>query len=223
MLLRCPCFGCSAPRAWPPPENTSTPTAVDTDQIEEVLVSARRRGDERLQDVPVAVSVLSDEALRKAGITDLSEVATRTPSFTFGQQIGNQQEIVIRGIGTLRLTGSAAEPSVGLFIDEVYVGRRGTATPPLFDLERVEVVRGPQGTLYGKNVVGGAVNLITARPSDETSGRVAVSYGQFDVFGGRDLWEGSAHVTGALSESVAGQGRGVLPQARWLFPKHPAR
>lgn len=186
-------------------QNTSTAAAVDTDQIEEVLVSARRRGDERLQDVPVAVSVLSEEALRKAGITDLSEVAARTPSFTFGQQIGNQQEIVIRGIGTLRLTGSAAEPSVGLFIDEVYVGRRGTATPPLFDLERVEVVRGPQGTLYGKNVVGGAVNLISARPSDQASGRVAVSYGQFDGFGGRDIWEGSAYVTGALSNSVAGR------------------
>jgi iron complex outermembrane receptor protein len=186
-------------------ENTSAQVAADSNQIEEVLVSARRRGDERLQDVPVAVSVLTDEVLRKAGITDLSEIASRTPSFTFGQQIGNQQEIVIRGIGTLRLTGSAAEPSVGLFIDEVYVGRRGTATPPLFDLERVEVVRGPQGTLYGKNVVGGAVNLLTARPSDQMSARVAVSYGQFDVLGGRDSWEGTAYVTGALSNAVAGR------------------
>ena len=177
----------------------------DSGQIEEVLVSARRRGEERLQDIPVAVSVLSDEALRKAGITDLSEVATRTPSFTFGQQIGNQQEVVIRGIGTLRLTGSAAEPSVGLFIDEVYVGRRGTATPPLFDLERVEVVRGPQGTLYGKNVVGGAVNLLTAPPGNETSARVAVSYGQVDTFGGRDLWEGSGYVTGELTDTLAGR------------------
>lgn len=188
-------------------ENISTRTEAsnDSNQIEEVLVSARRRGEERLQDVPVAVSVLSDEALRKANITDLSEVATRTPSFTFGQQIGNQQEVVIRGIGTLRLTGSAAEPSVGLFIDEVYVGRRGTATPPLFDLERVEVVRGPQGTLYGKNVVGGAVNLLSARPSNERAARVAVSYGQFDAFGGRDLWEGSGYVTGELTDALAGR------------------
>lgn len=187
--------------------NTSTQTAASNDagQIEEVLVSARRRGEERLQDVPIAVSVLSDEALRKAGITELSEVARRTPSFTFAQQIGNQQEVVIRGIGTLRLTGSAAEPSVGLFIDEVYVGRRGTATPPLFDLERVEVVRGPQGTLYGKNVVGGAVNLITARPSDAASARAAVSYGQFDAMGGRDLWEASGYVTGELTEALAGR------------------
>src|ERR1044072_9160678 len=82
-------------------------TAV-SDQIEEVLVSARRRGEERVQDVPLAVCVLSEEALRKANIVDLSEVAARTPSFTFGEQIGNQQEAVIRGIGTLRLTGSAA-------------------------------------------------------------------------------------------------------------------
>lgn len=177
----------------------------DSAQIEEVLVSARRRGDERLQDVPIAVSVLSDEALRKAGIADLSAVASRTPSFSFGQQIGNQQEIVIRGIGTLRLTGSAAEPSVGLFVDEVYVGRRGTATPPLFDLERVEVVRGPQGTLYGKNVVGGAVNLLTAQPSQEFSARVSASYGQLDALNGRDVWEGSGYFTGALSDSLAGR------------------
>lgn len=173
--------------------------------IEEVLVSARRRGDERLQDVPIAVSVLTEEALRKASIVDLAEVAARTPSFTFGQQIGNQHEVVIRGIGTLRLTGSAAEPSVGLFIDEVYVGRRGTATPPLFDLERVEVVRGPQGTLYGKNVVGGAVNLITARPNRESSARVAAAYGQFDTFGGRDIWEGSGYITGGLGDAGAGR------------------
>lgn len=183
----------------------SVAASDDSTQIEEVLVSARRRGDERLQDVPVAVSVLSDEALRKAGIADLSAVASRTPSFTFGQQIGNQQEIVIRGIGTLRLTGSAAEPSVGLFVDEVYVGRRGTATPPLFDLERVEVVRGPQGTLYGKNVVGGAVNLLTAQPSQEFSARVSASYGQFDALSGRDIWEGAGFLTGALSDALAGR------------------
>ncbi|HEY0941317.1 MAG TPA: TonB-dependent receptor [Steroidobacter sp.] len=194
------------PPVWAAAENAPTRAEANNDSpIEEVLVSARRRGEERLQDVPVAVSVLSDEALRKAGITDLSEVATRTPSFTFGQQIGNQHEIVIRGIGTLRLTGSAAEPSVGLFIDEVYVGRRGTATPPLFDLERVEVVRGPQGTLYGKNVVGGAVNLLTARPRTEAEARVAVSYGQFDVFSGRDLWEGTGYVTGQLADTVTGR------------------
>ncbi|MDY6949012.1 MAG: TonB-dependent receptor [Pseudomonadota bacterium] len=195
------------PPAWTAADSPSTRAAVSNDsgQIEEVLVSARRRGEERLQDVPVAVSVLSEEALRKAGITDLSEVATRTPSFTFGQQIGNQQEVVIRGIGTLRLTGSAAEPSVGLFIDEVYIGRRGTATPPLFDLERVEVVRGPQGTLYGKNVVGGAVNLLTARPSEDTSARVAVSYGQFDALGGRDIWESSGHVSGKLTDALDGR------------------
>lgn len=173
--------------------------------LEEVVVSARRRGDESLQSVSIAVSVLSEEALREGGIVDFSEVAARTPSFTFQEQIGNQQEVIVRGIGTLRLTGSAAEPSVGTFIDEVYVGRRGTATPPIFDLERVEVVRGPQGTLYGKNVVGGAVNLITARPSHESSGRASLSYGQYDALGGKDMFGAEAYVTGGLSDAVAGR------------------
>lgn len=171
--------------------------------IDEVVVTARRRGEESLQDVSAAVSVFSAEDLRKSGIADFSAVAARTPSFTFGEQIGNQQELVIRGIGTLRLTGAAADPSVGLFLDEVYIGRRGTATPPIFDLERTEVVRGPQGTLYGKNVVGGAVNLITAKPSQEFQAGTSLSYGQYDARGGQDSWQMEGFVTGALTENLA--------------------
>jgi iron complex outermembrane receptor protein len=184
---------------------SSSAKASDASGLEEIIVSARRRGEESLQSVPLAVSAFSDETLRDAGIVDLSQIAGRAPSFTFQEQIGNQQELVIRGIGTLRLTGSAAEPSVGTFIDEVYVGRRGTATPPIFDLERVEVVRGPQGTLYGKNVVGGAINLITAKPKREFGGRASVSYGQYDVYGGRDLWGYDAYITGPIGETTAGR------------------
>lgn len=173
--------------------------------LDEVIVSARRRGEESLQDVSIAVTVLSSEDLRKSGIVDIAQIAARTPGFTYQEQIGNQQEVVIRGIGTLRLTGSAAEPSVGLFVDEVYIGRRGTASPAIFDLERVEVVRGPQGTLYGKNVVGGAVNLITARPSHETSGRISAAWGQMDALGGKDTWSTEGYVTGSLGERAAGR------------------
>lgn len=179
--------------------------AVSSSGVEEVVVTARRRGAESVQDVAIAVTVFDADALRKSGISELSEVASRTPSFTFQEQVGNQQEIVIRGIGTLRLTGSAAEPSVGLFLDEVYIGRRGSATPPLFDLERVEVVRGPQGTLYGKNVVGGAINLITGKPTQEQSGRLALSFGQFDARGGQNIWGAEGYLTGGLSSSTAGR------------------
>jgi iron complex outermembrane receptor protein len=184
---------------------TASPAAARASAIDEVVVTARRRGEESLQDVSAAVSVFSAEDLRKSGITDFSAVAARTPSFTFGEQIGNQQELVIRGIGTLRLTGAAADPSVGLFLDEVYIGRRGTATPPIFDLERTEVVRGPQGTLYGKNVVGGAVNLITAKPSQEFGAGVTASYGQYDARGGQDIWQLESHLTGGLTENLAGR------------------
>lgn len=133
----------------------SAPTAfaqsdAGVEAIDEIIVTAGRRGEQALQNVPIAVTALSEEMLRKSDITEISQIAARTPGFTFQEKIGNQQEIMIRGIGTLRLDGSSADPSVGLFIDEVYVGRRGAATPPAFDLERVEVVRGPQGTLYGK-------------------------------------------------------------------------
>lgn len=201
-LLALPVY---AGAAVPAPPQSPAATAEKSSVLEEVVVTARRRGEESLQNVSIAVSVLSEEALRDAGIVEFAEVAARTPSFTFQEQIGNQQEVVVRGIGTLRLTGSAAEPSVGTFIDEVYVGRRGTATPPMFDLQRVEVVRGPQGTLYGKNVVGGAVNLITAQPSFETSGRASLSYGQYDVRGGQDMLGAEAYVTGGLSDTVAGR------------------
>src|SRR5690606_25038162 len=126
-------------------------------------------------DVPLAMSVFTADALSNMGLHSVADVAVRVPGFTFAEQVGNQQEWVIRGIGTLRLTGAAAEPSVGAFLDEVYIGRRGTALPPLFDLDRVEVVRGPQGTLYGKNVVGGAVNLITGQPQSTFQGRARLS------------------------------------------------
>lgn len=188
----------------------SAPTAfaqsdAGIEAIDEIIVTAGRRGEQALQNVPIAVTALSEEMLRKSDITEISQIAARTPGFTFQEKIGNQQEIMIRGIGTLRLDGSSADPSVGLFIDEVYVGRRGAATPPAFDLERVEVVRGPQGTLYGKNVVGGAINFVTGQPRYERAGRVSVSYGQIDTFGGQNSWGADGYFTGAISENAAGR------------------
>ena len=180
-------------------------TAPTAGAIEEIIVTAGRKGEESLQDIPAALTVLSEETLRKADITEISEVASRTPGFTFQEKIGNQQEIMIRGIGTLRLDGSSADPSVGLFIDEVYVGRRGAATPRIFDLERVEVVRGPQGTLYGKNVVGGAINFVSARPRYERAGRVALSFGEIDSLGGKSTAGLDAFLTGGFSDNVAGR------------------
>ena len=167
-------------------------------QIDEIVVTATKRS-ESVQSIPVAVTAFGSEELEKGRIQDLSEIADRTPSFSFQKADSTEQELIIRGIGTIRLDSASADPSVGLFIDEVYIGRRGTATPPVFDLQRVEVLRGPQGTLYGKNVVGGAVNLITARPEDTFGGALSASYGNYNAI------QSDGYVTGPLANGIAGR------------------
>ena len=166
--------------------------------IEEIVVTARKRA-ESLQEVPAAVTALSSETLRKAQVFDVSEIAQRTPSFTYQELVVQEQELFIRGIGTVRLDAATADSSVGLFLNEVYIGRRGTATPPVFDMERVEVLRGPQGTLYGRNVVGGAINFITARPQRETAGGGSIGYGNYNAI------NADAFITGPLGDKAAGR------------------
>lgn len=169
---------------------------LDGPQLEEIIVTARKR-EESLQNVPIAVTAFGGTALREAQITDLSALAGRTPSFTFQAQGSLEQEAFIRGVGTVRLTSASADPSIGLFINEVYIGRRGSATPPIFDVERVEVLRGPQGTIFGKNVVGGAVSIITATPKFEFGAGGYLSVGNYGTV------QSEANITGALSETVA--------------------
>lgn len=165
--------------------------------IEEVTVTAQRKS-ESLQEVPIAITAFSGETIEKARIDGLGDIASRTPGFTIGQQGPTAPELTIRGIGsTDREAGS--DRSVVVFVDEVYVGRAGASTFDLFDLERIEVLRGPQGTLYGKNVVGGAVNLITAKPSDITHGKFRATAGNYGLF------EVQALYNTALSENLYGK------------------
>ncbi len=165
-------------------------------QIEEVIVTARKR-EENVQSIPVAVTAIGGESLKAAAITDLSQIAARIPSFTYQQQNSMESEMFIRGVGSVRLNGATADPSVGTFLDEVYIGRRGSATPPIFDLARVEVLRGPQGTLFGKNIVGGAISLITAKPEPIVGGSGSISYGNYNAI------TTQAHITGPLTDNAA--------------------
>lgn len=177
-------------------ETQDEPAASRGEGIEVLLITARRRAESQ-QRVPIAVTALGSEQLRNEQITDLSEIAAYVPSFTYQSQNSMESEMFIRGVGTTRLNGATADPSVGTFLNEIYIGRRGAATPPLFDLERIEVLRGPQGTLYGKNVVGGAINLITAAPQDEFGAGGSISIGNYSSL----LAEG--YVTGALSDNLS--------------------
>jgi len=165
--------------------------------IEEVVVTAQRRA-ESLQSVPMAISAFSEETLRTRGIDGLGDLETRTPGLAIGQFFPTQPQVYIRGIGS-NDDGPAADPSTVLFVDEVYVGRVAGWTGNLFDLERIEVLRGPQGTLYGKNVVGGAINFISRKPTEEFRSQLSATAGNLNLIKYNGL------VSGQLMENVYGK------------------
>ncbi|MGQ3044861.1 MAG: TonB-dependent receptor [Brevundimonas aurantiaca] len=154
-------------------------------QVEDVVVTARRR-EESLQDVPVAVTAVSGEQLEAKGSADITELARSTPSLTLNAARGSNSTLIsfIRGVGQQDpLWGF--DPGVGLYIDDVYVARPQAAVLDIFDVERIEVLRGPQGTLYGRNTIGGAIKYVTRRiDADEPEGSIRASYGSYNQ---RDL------------------------------------
>lgn len=166
--------------------------------IEEIVVSAQRV-EQNLQDVPIAVTAFGEETLRVNRMNSMVDIAQRTPSFTATEVNPGEPNLAIRGIGTEGINSNAGgDPSVALFLDGVYIGRGGAAPIELYDLERVEVLRGPQGTLFGKNVVGGAVVMTSRRPSLDES-----FIGVDGTFGNYDRVELLGRFNVALSDTVA--------------------
>src|SRR3546814_7171879 len=137
-----------------------------SDWSSDVCSSDLQRREERLHGVPLSSSAVSGDALEKAGTSNIEGLATFTPSLTYAEFNASDPNIYIRGIGS-HFDGGSLERSVAVFVDDVYLGRAAGGTADIFDLERVEVLRGPQGTLFGKNTVGGAINLISSRPRSE--------------------------------------------------------
>ncbi len=130
-------------------------------ELEEVVVTAQRRG-ERLQDVPITVTVLDARQIQQARVHQVGDVANRTPGLSFDAYPASQPRLAIRGIGSSD-RGAAGDPSAAVFLDEIYLGRPAAVAFDAFDVERIEILKGPQGTLYGRNVVGGAVNVISRK------------------------------------------------------------
>jgi iron complex outermembrane receptor protein len=148
--------------------------------IEEVVVTARRRS-ENLQDVPIAVTAISGDALTLRGSQDITELAQSIPSVTLEPSRATNTTLTafIRGVGQQDpLAGF--EQGVALYLDDVYLARPQGALLDIYDVERIEVLRGPQGTLYGRNAVGGAIKYVTRRLSDDLQVRVRGSYGSYD-------------------------------------------
>lgn len=150
-----------------------------TAQIEEIVVTAQKRA-ENIQDVPISISAFSGEFMQDSGVNTLQDLSTYTPnlSLTQSSQVANNR-IIIRGVGSVG--NNAIEPSVAVFIDGVYYPRPSSVVGSLTDLESVEVLRGPQGTLFGRNASVGALNIRTAKPTEEFAGQLRASYGNYDA------------------------------------------
>ena len=143
------------------------------DLIEEIIVTANKRS-QSVQEVASSLSVLGAEDLDARGIRDMYDIQFAVPSLHFGPQLGNQK-ITIRSISEFN-----RQPGVAVSLDGIYQSRSSTAHLYQLDLERIEVLRGPQGTLYGRNSNGGAVNFISAAPTREAEGMLRVGYAEYD-------------------------------------------
>ncbi len=172
-------------------------SAQDTEArggIAEIVVTAQKR-TERLQDVPIAVSAFDEAKLEEIGFDEISDLAQIVPGMQFGN-FGPVAFVALRGISTENTT-AAGDPGVALHIDGIYVGRPVATLFSAFDAERTEVLRGPQGTLYGRNATGGSVNLITNKPTDDFELSFEQTVGDYDWFRER------AMINVPLAEGVA--------------------
>lgn len=160
--------------------------AAASGATDEIIVSARRR-DESLKDVPIAVSAFDGQRLDEIGALDLTDIEAVTPNVTLEVSRGTNSTLsaFIRGVGQQDPV-AGFEAGVGLYVDDVYLNRPQAAVLDIYDVERIEVLRGPQGTLYGRNTIGGAVKYVTRRLSDDPSASLRLTggtFGQFDAVG----------------------------------------
>src|SRR5829696_2551424 len=166
--------------------------------LEEIIVTAQRR-ETSLQTTPIAISAYAGDKLAEDKIFSVADLANNAPAFSLTAGTPLDMELNIRGITNTRLDSPTSDPSVGTFVDGVYIGRTGDYNFDFYDLERIEIIRGPQGVLLGKNVVGGALSIITAAPKFDNSGEALVSFGNYHSL------LTTAHVTGGLTDTVAGR------------------
>ena len=157
----------------PPPGNPGQAATA----LEEVVVTARKR-KELVQNVPMSVSVITGERLQREGDSNLRDIGNLFPGVSFNDSNGPDAEFSIRGLTS---TGSGSDTSIGMYIDGVYVGSESAISQRLFDISNIQVLRGPQGTLFGRNTVAGAINIETRKPEPEFGGHVDATIGNYGL------------------------------------------
>jgi iron complex outermembrane receptor protein len=172
--------------------------------IGEIVVTAQRRAQSILE-VPLAITAIDNSTLEKNGISNSAQLATAVPNLQISSPFGNTQpNFSLRGISVANEYNSNQASPIGVYIDDVYIAPRTSQGMGLFDLDRVEVLRGPQGTLFGRNTTGGAINFITRGPSlDGANGYAELGYGNFNTFTAQGAVEETL-IQGQLGIRVAG-------------------
>jgi len=170
--------------------------AQSTLALEEIVVTAQRR-ESTLLDAPIAVSAFDANEIERRQSFNVVDIVNNVPNLIGNNNIGQSTAttVFLRGVGTTESIVTV-DPGLGFYVDDVFIARQGVNNFSLFDVERVEVLRGPQGTLYGRNTNAGAIKVITKKPSDEKEVVGEVSYGRFD------RWNAKGSVNGALSDKA---------------------
>jgi iron complex outermembrane receptor protein len=183
--------------------SASAQSNSDAPVIEEVIVTAQKRS-ENVQKVPIAISVVSGDAMERANINSAEQLIQMAPSLTFRKGNTNKDSaLTVRGVGTISFA-SGVEPSVSTVVDGVVYARSGQATADFLDLERIEILRGPQGTLFGKNASAGVISMITKAPNQNKSGYLDASYYEGNEYRVRGA------ISGPLSDTLAGSLAGFV-------------
>jgi iron complex outermembrane receptor protein len=173
-------------------------SAAEARFLEDVVVTAQKR-EQSLQEVPIALSVVTAADIENRSINDFTELLAEMPNTVIVQNNVTAPRINIRGVRSATLN-PGVESAVGMQIDDVFLGRPSAFSSTLIDVERVEVLRGPQGTLFGKNTIGGLINIVTRTPAFETEGALDLTYGNYD------LQQARGYLSGPLiGNSVAGK------------------
>ena len=172
-------------------------------QTDEIVVTAQFR-EQNLQDTPLAITAVSGEMLERRSQVDISEIARQAPNVTLAgqnQEYGSAMIAYIRGIGQ-NDPNFAVEPGVGIYIDDVYLPTLTGSLLDLMDVDRVEILRGPQGTLAGRNSIGGAIKMYSVKPRGDDSGSLQVTYGSYDRIDIRGIFD--VKLTDTLAMRVSG-------------------
>lgn len=180
----------------------SQSAAADTGGLDEIVVTAQKR-EQNLQNVPIAISAIGSEKLEQLQIKDARDLSGLAPNLTVTQPATNHTAAVvsIRGIPSGASETFGLDLANAVYVDGVYIGRSGATGMDVMEIERVEVLRGPQGTLFGRNTTGGAISFVSRKPSDEFRVRAEVGYGNFNAANGKVTVD-SGEILGGLKTSI---------------------